>query len=165
MQEKELLPHLFRTEYRKIIAVLVRYFGFDKLSLAEDLASDTFLIAAETWGLKGLPENPVAWLYAVAKNKARDQLKHQQVFEKKIKPALLPGNEATFSVDLDLSDENIKDSQLQMMFAIADPQLSVESRLRLSCAYYVALASRKLPMHFLPAGKQCTSGLPGQRKN
>ena len=88
MQEKELLPHLFRTEYRKIIAVLVRYFGFDKLSLAEDLASDTFLIAAETWGLKGLPENPVAWLYAVAKNKARDQLKHQQVFEKKIKPAL-----------------------------------------------------------------------------
>ena len=139
MQEKELLPHLFRTEYRKIIAVLVRHFGFDQLSLAEDLASDTFLIAAETWGLKGLPENPVAWLYAVAKNKARDQLKHQQVFEKKIKPALLPGNEATFSVDLDLSDENIKDSQLQMMFAIADPQLSVESRialiLRILCGF------------------------------
>ena len=60
MHEKELLPHLFRTEYRKIISVLVKHFGFEQFSLAEDIASDTFLIAAETWGIKGLPENPVA---------------------------------------------------------------------------------------------------------
>jgi predicted RNA polymerase sigma factor len=70
MKEKELLPHLFRTEYRKIVAVLGRFFGFEQFSLAEDIASDTFLIAAETWGLKGLPENPVAWLYTVAKKQS-----------------------------------------------------------------------------------------------
>ena len=80
MQEKELLPHLFRTEYRKIIAVFVRHYGFEQISNAEDIASDTFLTAAETWGLKGLPENPVAWLYTVAKNKSRDQLRRRPVF-------------------------------------------------------------------------------------
>ncbi len=89
MHEKELLPHLFRTEYRKIISVLVRHFGFEQFSLAEDIASDTFLIAAETWGIKGLPENPVAWLYTVAKNKARDLVKRNAIFEHKIRAAII----------------------------------------------------------------------------
>ena len=84
MQEKELLPHLFRTEYRKIIAVLARYYGLEQLSIAEDIASETFLTAAETWGIKGLPENPVAWLYTVAKNKSRDQLRRMAVFQEKL---------------------------------------------------------------------------------
>ena len=69
---KTLIPHLFRTEYSKIVAVLGKLFGFEHIEIAEDIASDTFLLAAETWGLKGLPDNPVAWLYTVAKNRAKD---------------------------------------------------------------------------------------------
>jgi RNA polymerase sigma factor (sigma-70 family) len=132
MQEKELLPHLFRTEYRKIISVLVRHFGFEQLSLAEDIASETFLTAAETWGMKGLPENPVAWLYAVAKNKARDHLKRDSIFQKKIKKALSDSDTEYPDTDIDLSDKNINDSQLQMMFAIADPMLPIESQIALT---------------------------------
>jgi RNA polymerase sigma factor (sigma-70 family) len=132
MREKELLPHLFRTEYRKIIAVLVRHFGFEQISMAEDIASDTFLIAAETWGIKGLPENPVAWLYFVAKNRARDQVKRDLIFKQKIKPSLRSDDKMIPETDIDLSDENIKDSQLQMMFAIADPVLTLESQTALS---------------------------------
>jgi RNA polymerase sigma-70 factor (ECF subfamily) len=139
MQDKELLPHLFRTEYRKIIAVLVRHFGFEQLSHAEDIASDTFLIAAETWGLKGLPDNPVAWLYTVAKNKSRDLLKRNQVFLRKVSVAVRPDEKIMPETDIDLSDENIRDSQLQMMFAIADPVLSLESQialiLRILCGF------------------------------
>jgi RNA polymerase sigma-70 factor (ECF subfamily) len=139
MQEKELLPHLFRTEYRKIISVLVRHFGFEQLSHAEDIASDTFLIATETWGLKGLPENPVAWLYTVAKNKARDFLKRNQVFVRKVSVAIRLDEKIMPETDIDLSDENIRDSQLQMMFAIADPVLSLESQialiLRILCGF------------------------------
>jgi RNA polymerase sigma factor (sigma-70 family) len=139
MQEKELLPHLFRTEYRKIISVLVRYFGFEQLSHAEDIASETFLIAAETWGLKGLPDSPVAWLYTVAKNKARDLLKRNQVFRQKVAVAVKPDEKIIPDTDIDLSDENIRDSQLQMMFAIADPVLSLESQialiLRILCGF------------------------------
>jgi RNA polymerase sigma factor (sigma-70 family) len=139
MQEKELLPHLFRTEYRKIIAVLVRYFGFEQITLAEDIASDSFLIAAETWGLKGLPENPVAWLYTVAKNKARDHLKRDSVFKHKVRAAYISDELSIPETDIDLSDENIKDAQLRMMFAIADPILSLESQtaltLRILCGF------------------------------
>jgi len=132
MQEKELLPHLFRTEYRKIIAVLVRYFGFEQISQAEDIASDTFLTAAETWGLKGLPDNPTAWLYAVAKNRARDLLKRNVVFRNKIYDAIKSDEMMVPEMDIDLSDENIRDSQLQMMFTIADPALSLESQIALT---------------------------------
>ena len=73
MKKDELIPHLFRTEYRKIISVLSRLFGIDYIGVAEDIASDTFLLATELWGLKGLPPNPTAWLYTVAKNKTRQR--------------------------------------------------------------------------------------------
>ena len=72
MQEQELLPHLFRTEYSKITTVLCKLFGISHIEIAEDIASDTFLRASETWSIKGLPENPTAWLYVVAKNMAKD---------------------------------------------------------------------------------------------
>ncbi len=84
MQQDELIPHLFRTEYRKITTVLCKLFGFEHIEIAEDIASDTFLQATETWGLKGLPANPAAWLYTVSKNKAKDYLKHHNIFSKKI---------------------------------------------------------------------------------
>jgi RNA polymerase sigma factor (sigma-70 family) len=139
MQEKELLPHLFRTEYRKIVAVLARYYGLEQLSIAEDIASDTFLTASETWGLKGLPENPVAWLYTVAKNKSRDQLRRMALFDKKLKPVLKTETTSYPETDIDLSEQNIRDSQLQTMFALCDPILPLESQvaltLRILCGF------------------------------
>jgi RNA polymerase sigma factor (sigma-70 family) len=139
MKEQELLPHLFRTEYQKIISVLVRHYGFEQLRVAEDIASDTFLIAAETWGIKGLPGNPVAWLYTVAKNKSRDLLRRNAVFNEKLRPALKANLLSDPEIDIDLSEENIKDSQLQMMFALSDPVLSLESQvaltLRILCGF------------------------------
>src|SRR5471030_2725478 len=86
--EKELIPHLFRTEYSRITAVLGRLFGFEHIEIAEDIVSDTFMLATETWGQKGLPENPVAWLYVVAKNKAKDHLKRSSIFSEKITPGI-----------------------------------------------------------------------------
>ena len=62
MQEPELIPHLFRTEYRKMVSVLCKRFGIQYIEIAEDIVSQTFLLAAETWGMKGLPSNPTAWL-------------------------------------------------------------------------------------------------------
>ena len=55
MEQQELIPHLFRTEFRKIVSVLSKRFGFEQIEIAEDIASDTFLTAAQTWGLKGIP--------------------------------------------------------------------------------------------------------------
>ena len=89
MQQKELIPLLYRTEFRKITAVLCRSLGIEHISIAEDLVRDTFLLAAETWGLKGIPENPAAWLYTVAKNKAKDLILNAMSFShEKISPQL-----------------------------------------------------------------------------
>lgn len=141
MEQQELIPHLFRNEYRKIVAVLGKVFGFDYIETAEDIASDTFLLAAETWGQKGIPANPVAWLYTVAKNKALNHLKRDALFTKKISPAIKHLSRQTDPEEpgIDLSEKNINDSQLQMMFAICHSALSVEAQvglsLRLLCGF------------------------------
>jgi predicted RNA polymerase sigma factor len=64
MIQQELIPHLFRSEYRKIVSVLCRRFGFDQAETAEDIASETFLTATQSWSYSGVPPNPVAWLYS-----------------------------------------------------------------------------------------------------
>jgi RNA polymerase sigma-70 factor (ECF subfamily) len=137
------IPNLFRTEYRKITAVLCRYFGLENIGLAEDIASDTFLQASETWGLKGYPPNPVAWLYTVAKNKARDILKRDHIFKEKVSFQIrqsAPLSDQNGPVpDIDLSPQNISDSQLQMMFVICDPRIPAHSQiglcLRILCGF------------------------------
>ena len=118
MQDQDLIPHLFRTEYRKMISVLCKQFGLENIQMAEDIVSDTFLLAAETWGLKGLPNNPTAWLYAISKNKAKDVFKHQAVFSNKIAPKLHLDASENQLLEIDWSLKNIHDSQLTMMFAM-----------------------------------------------
>ncbi|OQP40854.1 RNA polymerase subunit sigma [Niastella yeongjuensis] len=133
MQHPELIPHLFRTEYRKIVAVLCKRFGFDEMETAEDITSDTFMLAVQVWGLKGVPPNPIAWLYTVAKNKAKNFLHRQAVFINKVTPATAGENNATLpEYEIDLSPQNINDSQLQMMFALCHPAISPEAQIGLS---------------------------------
>lgn len=132
MNNTELLPHLFRTEYRKIVSVLYKHFGFEHPEIAEDIASETFLSAAETWGIKGLPDNPVGWLYTVARNRAKDHLKRNKIFDQKITPVLQLSHEDVKEFDIDLSDQHIKDSQLQLMFAICQPVIPPEAQISLS---------------------------------
>lgn len=138
MKQQELLPHLFRTEYSKITAVLCKLFGIEHIETAEDIASETFLTAAETWPYKGIPANPVAWLYTVAKNKAKNQLARQQLFSNKIAKEISI-IEAQACINIDLSEQNISDSQLQMLFAICHPSIPVEAQvglgLRILCGF------------------------------
>ncbi len=140
MYNKEIIPHLFRTEYTKIVSVLCKLFGIEDIDLAEDLASETFLVATEVWGLKGIPENPTAWLYAVAKNKARDYFRRNAIFKQKIIHHL--SNQANDDIEIDLTEKNITDTQLQMMFAICNPILSQEEQigltLRILCGFGLA---------------------------
>src|SRR5258708_16087613 len=125
-----LIPHLFRTEYRKIVAVLCKRFGFDQIEIAEDIASDTFLTALQAWGPNGVPQNPTAWLYKVAKNKAKNHLQRAHLFAGKIAPELK--NNPSENQEVDLSLQNIADSQLQMMFAICHPAIPPEAQIGLS---------------------------------
>jgi len=130
MEHQELIPHLFRKEYSKITTVLCKLFGIEHIEIAEDIASETFLAAFETWNYKGIPPNPTAWLYAVAKNKAKNYFIRNKIFSEKISKQIQSSN-ADF-IEIDLSVENIMDSQLQMLFAICRPSISVEAQIGLS---------------------------------
>ncbi len=132
MNQQELIPHLFRTEYRKIVSVLYKRFGFDEIEIAEDIASDTFITAAQTWGLNGVPKNPTAWLYNVAKNKAKNYLQHESIFKSKIALEIKKTSSELYENEIDLSPQNINDSQLQMMFAICHSSISSEAQIGLS---------------------------------
>jgi len=132
MNQQELIPHLFRTEYRKIVSVLCKRFGFDEIEIAEDIASDTFVTAAQTWGLNGAPKNPAGWLYNVAKNKAKNYLHRDSIFKSKIAVEIKKTSADVDENEIDLSPENINDSQLQMMFAICHPSISPEAQIGLS---------------------------------
>src|SRR5580765_6694388 len=103
MKQTELIPHLFRTEHRKIVSVLCKLFGIEHIEIAEDIVGDTFLLASEIWGLKGLPENPTAWLYAVAKNKTRDYLRRNSIFANTISKELKYNTTTAEEIEIDLS--------------------------------------------------------------
>ena len=107
MNEKETITQLFKTEYRKIISVLCKLFGIVHIEIAEDITNDTFLLASETWGSKGIPENPTAWLYTVAKNKTKDYINRHQTFSEKIVPYIKLNQKQSEEFEVDLSKKNI----------------------------------------------------------
>jgi RNA polymerase sigma factor (sigma-70 family) len=130
--EGELLPNLFRTEYRKMVGVLCYLFGIEHIETAEDIVSDTFLSATELWSVNGLPENPTAWLYTVAKNKTKNHLKRNSLFENKLVVNLKYNAQLSEEIEVDLSVKNISDSQLAMMFAVCHPSVSNDSQVALA---------------------------------
>ena len=132
MEETALLPHLFRTEYRKIVSVLCALFGIEHIETAEDIVSDTFLAACDLWGLKGLPENSTAWLYTVAKNKTKNYLKHNTIFAGKIAAEIRYSSEKSAEIEIDLSSKSISDSQLAMIFTVCNSCISTESQIALA---------------------------------
>lgn len=149
MQQQELIPHLFRTEYRKITSVLCKTFGIEHIEMAEDIASETFLQASETWGIKGLPENPAAWLYTVAKNKAKNSLKRDNLFNSKIAADIKHSAELSEETEIDLSAQNITDSQLQMMFAICHPSIPQEAQVGLALKILCGFSIGEIAYAFL----------------
>lgn len=132
MEESQLLPNLFRTEYRKIVSVLCYLFGIENIEIAEDITSDTFLAATELWSVKGIPENPTAWLYTVAKNKTKNHLKRDILFEQKIAVEVKHNASKAEEIEIDLSNKNIFDSQLAMIFTVCNPVNSAEAQIALA---------------------------------
>ncbi|MES2003848.1 MAG: sigma-70 family RNA polymerase sigma factor [Bacteroidota bacterium] len=139
MNQPELIPHLFRTEYSKIVSVLGRLLGMQHIDVAEDIAAETFLTAIETWPYKGIPANPAAWLYTVAKNKAKNLLTRNHIFREKVLPGIQQDEFILAETEIDLSEQNISDSQLQMLFAVCNPIINAESQiglaLRILCGF------------------------------
>ncbi|HEY0740251.1 MAG TPA: sigma-70 family RNA polymerase sigma factor [Chryseosolibacter sp.] len=141
MEYSNLIQQLFKTEYRKIIAVLCRLFGSRHIAVVEDIVSTVFLEASEKWASEGPPANPTSWLYAVARNKTIDYLRRNQIFLVNVSEHLRGQVTHCHEIDLNFSDENIVDSELAMLFAICHPCNTKEARvglaLKLLCGFSV----------------------------
>jgi len=148
----QLVDHLFRHESGKMIAVLSRLLGLQNIEIAQDLVQDTLLQAMSTWGYKSIPDNPSAWLYRVAKNKAIDFLRREKKF-KEVSPQysyLLQSEYTLASTVNNLFLENeIQDSQLRMMFACCHPSIQEESQIALTLKTLCGLSVNEISKAFL----------------
>ena len=148
----QLVDHLFRHESGKMIAVLSRLLGLQNIEIAQDIVQDTLLQAMSTWSYKSIPDNPSAWLYRVAKNKAIDFLRREKKF-KEVSPQysyLLQSEYTLASTVNNLFLENeIQDSQLRMMFACCHPSIQEESQIALTLKTLCGLSVNEISKAFL----------------
>ena len=137
--------HLFKSEWGRLVTALTRIFGLDNLALAEDVVQDVFCRAVEVWKLRGIPENPSAWLMTSAKNRAIDLLRR----ERKAR-SLVPDLRRQFESEWTLvptvaqffTSDVMEDDRLRMMFSCCDPALAAQTQvalmLNLLCGFSVA---------------------------
>jgi RNA polymerase sigma factor (sigma-70 family) len=133
-QIEQTVEHLFRHEWGKLVTVLTKLFGPQNLQLAEDVVQDTLLKAFNNWKINGLPENPTAWIFTVARNKAVDvlrQQKRQYQFSKNMAPLLQSGYTLAPTVKEFINTNTIDDDQLRMMFVCCHPSLAAEAQVSL----------------------------------
>jgi len=143
------VEHLFRHESGRMLSVLVRLFGFRQVEIAEDIVQDTLLAALETWKLSGPPEQPRAWLYRTAKNKAVDFLRRERNFNERVAPNFLlktarEGGPQNAWLDAFFLENEIEDAQLRMMFACCHPALSPDNQLVLVLRTLCGLSTREI---------------------
>jgi RNA polymerase sigma factor (sigma-70 family) len=130
-----LVDHLFRHEAGKMVATLVRVLGVRNVEFAEDVVQDALCRALEVWRYRGVPENPSAWLFQAARNRAVDLLRRRKRFDRAARGlSRLPPSGG--------EEGEIRDDQLRMMFACAHPSLPLEGQvaiiLKFLCGFSVA---------------------------
>jgi len=148
----QIVDHLFRHEAGKMVAVLTRVFGFPNIEQAEDIVQDTIIRALETWKYGKIPENPQAWLYRTAKNKAIDLIRRQKVkhkIENDIAPLLKSEYTLVPAMNEMFTENEIKDSQLRMMFACCHPSISQEAQITLMLKTLCGLSTHEIGKAFL----------------
>lgn len=148
-QIHQTIDQLFRREWGKLVAVLTKLFGTENLQLAEDVVQETLLTALNNWKINGLPNNPEAWLFNAARNKAIDVLRKQQLhnqYARNISPLLKSEYSLSPTVHELVNANNIDDDQLKMMFVCCHPILSSEAQvaiiLKTLCGFSVAEIAR-----------------------
>ena len=107
---------LFRRESRRLISVLTRILGPGNLEIAEDVMQEAFMAAMHDWVGQGVPENPAAWLFTAARNRAIDAIRRERTrrtFAADLAMYLDSEWTLAHTVDEAFSEDWIKDDQLR----------------------------------------------------
>jgi RNA polymerase sigma factor (sigma-70 family) len=135
-----------------MVSVLTRIFGIHNLELAEDVVQDTLLKALQKWSFSGIPDNPSAWLFKAAKNKAIDTIRREK-FRSKYADDLgkLLDSEYTLSTTINelFLENEIKDDQLRMIFTCCHPAMPVEAQLALTLKTLCGFSVNEIARAFL----------------
>ncbi|MBA8885429.1 RNA polymerase sigma factor [Dokdonella fugitiva] len=141
---------IWRIESPKLIASLTRMVR--DIGLAEELAQDALVAALENWPDAGMPDNPAAWLMATAKRRAIDQMRRQQLQQRKHEQLghdLVAEQEEGHADIADALDDDIGDDLLRLVFTSCHPVLSREARVALTLRVLGGLATDEIARAFL----------------
>jgi RNA polymerase sigma-70 factor (ECF subfamily) len=153
-----LVDHLFRREAGKMVATLVRILGVRNMELAEDVVQDALCCALEIWKYHGVPENPSAWLFQAARNRAVDVLRRRKR-QAQARPALLR------RLPLGVEDEELRDDQLRMMFSCAHPDLPPEGQVAVILKYLCGFSVPEIAQAFLTSSAAIEKRLTRARRS
>jgi RNA polymerase sigma-70 factor (ECF subfamily) len=138
---------VWRIEAARLIAGLARVVR--DVGLAEDLAQDALVAALEQWPESGVPDNPGAWLMAVARRRGVDTIRRRVTLERKIEEI---GRDVT-EVDNPMDDIEIEptvhDDVLRLMFTACHPVLSPEARVALTLKMIGGLSTEEIARAFV----------------
>ncbi len=162
-----LVDHLFRRESGRLVAILTRHFGVAHLHLAEDVVQDALVKAMQTWPFTGVPQNPSAWLLQTAKNRALDQTRRHSLWRGKqteLAPLVEDCLQSALTVPPPQLEDEIRDSQLRMMFVCCHPGLPVEAQVALTLKTLCGFGEREIAAAFLATPDAVTKRLVRARQ-
>ncbi len=140
------IGRVFRAEYGRAVAVLVRVFG--DIDIAEDAVQEAFATALVHWPAAGLPPSPAGWIITTARNKATDKLRRE---------ALRPGRQAEAArlhaaaaePDVLTEEDAVPDDRLRLIFTCCHPALSSAAQVALTLRLLGGLTTAEIARAFL----------------
>lgn len=146
---EELLEALYRAEWSRVVATMIRRFG--DFSLAEDVTQEAFAKAFSTWPRDGVPDRPGAWLTTTAGNAALDRLRRaKRGGELEERAVRLDSDGLGADLSDDVVDETaVDDDTLALVFTCVHPALSTEAQVALTLKSVAGLSTRTIARAFL----------------
>ena len=136
------VERIFREEYGRLIASLVRRFG--DIDIAEDAAGEALVAALEKWPADGVPPNPGGWLTTTAGNRAIDRLRRERLRDGKHQAAAMMYDSTPHQ-----PTGVIDDDRLRLIFTCCHPALAPEARIALTLRLLGGLTVAEIASAFL----------------
>jgi RNA polymerase sigma-70 factor (ECF subfamily) len=136
------IERLFRAEYGRAVAVLVRVFG--DVDVAEEAVQDAFTAAVRTWPSSGLPPSPVGWIITTARNRAIDRLRREASRQDRHAEAVL-----LHARDEPIEEDAVQDDRLRLIFTCCHPALATGVQVALTLRLLGGLTTGEIARAFL----------------
>jgi RNA polymerase sigma-70 factor (ECF subfamily) len=136
------VERVFREEYGRLIASLVRRFG--DIDIAEEAAAEALVAALERWPESGPPPNPGGWLTTTAGNRAIDRIRREHRRDAKHQAALMHHDDTPHE-----PTGPVEDDRLRLLFTCCHPALAPEARIALTLRLLGGLTVAEIAQAFL----------------